>query len=93
MTYIKLEDVMMLVQKMMKDNSNQWKEWETIHNARILEKVLCEIPSLPTINPESMIEEEIKEINKKSELWNFDERNYNRSALIMLNKLLKKFKS
>ena len=61
MTYIKLEDAMMLVQKMMKDNSNQWKEWETIHNARILEKVLCKITSLPSINPESIIEEMIEE--------------------------------
>lgn len=58
--YIKLDDAMMLLQKMMEDSSNPWKEWETIHKKQILEKALCEFPSLPTINLyviDEMIEE------------------------------------
>lgn len=56
-TYIKLEDV----QKILINNEDKWIDWD-----RAIYEIEKEINSLPSINPESMIEEMIEKEEWKS---------------------------
>ena len=76
MTYIKLEDV----QKQIIEICSCW-------NPIIEKELLQSINSLPTINPESMIEEMIEKENSD---WKSI---YNEKELILLFAILQRFKS
>ena len=74
-TYIKLSDV----QKIISDYK--------YHNIRTITQVQTKINSLPTISPESMIEEMIEKENSD---WKSI---YNEKELILLFAILQRFKS
>ena len=74
MTYIKLEDVMKILHQM---------DWTPLS----ISQATDDINSLPSINPESMIEEMIEKENSD---WKSI---YNEKELILLFEILQKFKS
>ena len=83
MTYIKLEDV----QKILDTDENKYIYWETA----IIE-IEKQINSLPSINPESIIEEMIEE-NRDEVYMEWKENTRTEIEYELLQELLQKFKS
>ena len=83
MTYIKLEDV----QKILDTDENKYIYWETA----IIE-IEKQINSLPSINPDEMIEEMIEE-NRDEVYMEWKENTRTEIEYELLQELLQKFKS
>lgn len=82
MTYIKLEDV----QKQIIEICSCW-------NPIIEKEILQSINSLPSINPEAMIEEMIEKVLKSNDPYELELPDYRNNPTASLQELLQRFKS